>query len=367
MTRVLHVSQATGDGLDRFLTDIVSDQVHRGWTVGLACPAHAPLQVLCEQLGASYERWPARRRPGPSVVREMRTLSRIIERWDPDVVHLHSSKAGLVGRLVVRGRRPTIFTPHAWSFLHEGAFTRGLSRAWERWATRWTTIALCVSEGERSRGEQAGVRAHFRVVHNAVDLERFTPATAERRADLRDRLGLGAGPIAVCIGRFAPQKGQDVLLIAWPGVRARVPDAFLVLLGDGPDRAALERHANSSVMFAGHRDDVADWIVASDVVVQPSRWEGLSFVTLEAMACGRSVVATDVDGMRDALGEPLNTGAIVPVDDPEALADAVANRLGDLTLAQREGACGRERATRFDLHAWGDEVAAVTLDTLGAP
>jgi glycosyltransferase involved in cell wall biosynthesis len=366
MTRVLHVSQATGDGLDRYLSDVLSDQARRGWTVTLACPPHAALEAVCERLGARYEPWMAQRRPGPSVARETRALSGIIDRCDPEVVHLHSSKAGLVGRLAVRARCPTIFTPHAWSFLHGGPVTRRLALAWERWAARWTTTALCVSESERERGEQSGVRARYRVVPNAVDLAKFTPASPGERVDLRRRLELGTGPIAVCIGRFAPQKGQDVAVAAWPAVRARVPNATLVLLGDGNDREALERRAGPGIRFVGRHDEVRDWIVAGDLVVQPSRWEGMSFVTLEAMACGCSLVVTDVDGMRDALGdEPLSTGAIVPVDDPAALADAVATRLADPELAEREGACGRERAARFDVSAWGDAVAGVTLEALG--
>lgn len=366
--RVLHVSQATGYGLTRYLVALLSDQSARGWELALASPAEDELDDAAARLGVAHHVWRARRSPGPSVVGEYVRLRRIVRSVDPDVVHLHSSKAGLVGRLVVRRRRPTIFTPHAWSFLAEGRAMRWGSRVWERFGARWSTVTLCVSAAEQARGEDVGVRSRYRVVPNAVDLGAFTPATIEERGAIRSRLGLGVEPVAVCIGRLAPQKGQDLLLEAWPDVRRRVPDAVLVLVGEGPDHDTLRGMADASVRFLGHRSDVRDWIVASDVVVQPSRWEagsglGQSLATLEAMACARSVVTTAVEGMDDPSGEDTTSvGALVALGDTAALADAVARRLEDPELAAAEGARARERVEGLGFDRWGDAIAEVALD-----
>jgi glycosyltransferase involved in cell wall biosynthesis len=281
-------------------------------------------------------------------------MRRIVGRVDPDLVHLHSSKAGLAGRLAVRGRRPTIFQPHAWSFHALGGRLRRAAAAWERFAARWATVIVCVSEAERRDGEAAGIRADWRVVPNGVDLEAFRPGDRE---EARVRLGLRSGPLALSVGRLSRQKGQDLLVDAWAEVRSRVGAAELVIVGSGPEEEAL-RGRGDDVRLVGAQDDVQPWLAAADVVVVPSRWEGLPYVILEAMAVGTPVVATDVTGVREALGE---TGSIVPPEDPAALAEAVASALAG---ADRGG--GRERVERlYDLRRSAQAMAELYLELAG--
>ncbi len=313
----------------------------RGWDVTLACPDTGWLGAEAAAVGARVLTWRARRAPGPRLVHETATLSRVVAASRPDVVHLHSAKAGLAGRLVLRGRVPTVFQPHAWSFLAASGPVRAGSLAWERRAVRWTTELVCVSEAERALGESHGVVAATTVVPNGVDLAQLRPGGPADRASARTSLGLPEGPTVVCVGRLAPQKGQTDLLAAWPQVRALVPGARLVLVGDGPDRAELEGRAGelAGVSLVGTRPDVASWLTASDVVAVPSRWEGMALVPLEAMATARSVVATDVTGVADSV--PVSAGAVVPAGSPAALADALALRLLDPARATAEGLAGR--------------------------
>jgi glycosyltransferase involved in cell wall biosynthesis len=218
---------------------------------------------------------------------------------------------------------------------------RTASVAWERWAARWTTVLVCVSEAERAAGVAAGVRARTSaVVPNGIDLSRLVIADDAARREARTRLQLRIdAPLCVCVGRLTRQKGQDVLLAAWPDVVARVPGAELVLVGDGRDREALARVAPASVVLAGGQPDVSDWLAAADVVVAPSRWEGMALVPLEAMARGRSVVVTDVAGMSESV--PPGAGAIVPAEAVAPLAIAHAARLADRPAADAEGRAGR--------------------------
>ncbi len=133
-----------------------------------------------------------------------------------------------------------------------------------------------------------------------------------------------------------------MLLDAWQEVAQAVPGSELVVVGDGPNRAALERRAMPRVRWPGARDDVPVWLAAADVVVLPSRWEaGASLVAMEAMARCRSVVATDVAGMRDVV-EP-GAGQVVAIEDRRSLAAAVARRLKDPSLVRAEGIIGRAR------------------------
>jgi glycosyltransferase involved in cell wall biosynthesis len=352
---ILHVTQANEAGVGRYVADLLPEQVARGWNVAVACPVVGllpgdvgPLAQEAQAAGARHVLWPARRPPGRETVVEIRRLKSILEAEAPDVVHLHASKAGLAGRLLLRGRVPTVFQPHAWSFEAARGALHSASVVWERFAARWTDLVVCVSEGERERAEAAGVEAHWAVVPNGVDLEQFPPASEADRAAARERLGLGAGPIVVCVGRLSRQKGQDVLLDAWPEISRTVDGARLALVGSGPEEQALRGAAPPGVLFAGERTDVGDWYAAADVVTFPSRWEGMALTLLEAMARERSVVATDVAGVREALG--VEAGAVVAVEQPEPLAAAIVGRLLEPERAAAEGRSARARAERsYDL------------------
>ncbi|KIF05101.1 glycosyl transferase family 1, partial [Streptomyces sp. RSD-27] len=102
--------------------------------------------------------------------------ARLIRRVRPDLLHAHSAKAGLAGRMAVRGSLPTVFQPHAWSFDAVGGTTAALALRWERAGARWAHRVLCVSEAERRAGEAEGVTARWAVIRNGVDLAHFRPA-----------------------------------------------------------------------------------------------------------------------------------------------------------------------------------------------
>jgi glycosyltransferase involved in cell wall biosynthesis len=315
-----------------------------------------------EETGATHLRWDARRSPGPSVAAETARLGRVVESADPGVVHLHSSKAGLAGRLSVRGSRPTLFQPHAWSF-QVGGTLAPLARAWERKAGRWTDLFVCCGHAELEAGRAAGVQGAAEVVSNSIDVDRYTPAGQAERAAARDRLGLGDEPLVVCVGRLSHQKGQDLLLDAWPEVHAAVPAATLALVGDGPDREVLSSRGLPQVLFLGSRDDVADWLAASNVVAVPSRYDCPSLALLEALARERPAVAHAVGGILEVMapeGRPVG-GALVPLGDRDSLADAIAARLLDPDLAASEGSAGRRIVElNHNLEAWAEQLCALT-------
>ncbi len=336
---MLHVSQPTTAGVAGVVENLVADQVQNGWDVVVACPAQGSLADATRMVGARIHTWPAIRRVGPELIGETRRLSRLITTVQPDVLHLHSAKAGLAGRLAVRGRMPTLFQPHAWSFEAASGPQYPTALAWERAAARWTQLIICVSEHERRRGQLMGIDAPMAVVPNGVDLAHFRGRGDLDRIRTRRRLGLPEGPLVVCVGRLCRQKGQDVLLAAWRQVGAVLPAAQLVLVGDGPDRERLNRHRPPSVIFAGAVADPEPWYTAADVVVLPSRWEAMPLVLLEAMACRRCVVATDVGGVREVLR--VRGAGVVPVEDGPALADALLVRLTRPELAEAEGTTNR--------------------------
>ncbi|GAA2761707.1 glycosyltransferase [Streptomyces paradoxus] len=333
---ILHIAQSSGGGVARVVADLAARQVARGDRVVVACLPDTRLAAAAAQAGAEVRVWNARRSPGPALLKEAADLRRIVDSVRPDVVHLHSSKAGLAGRLALRGALPTVFQPHAWSFEAVTGLLAVASVRWERAGARWAHRLVCVSDGERRQGEAAGVHASYMIVRNGVDIGHFDSTAAPSRETARARLGIDAStPLVVCVARLCRQKGQDVLLAAWPSVTDRIPGARLVLVGDGPDRAALAARAPSSVSFAGDVADPRDWYMAADLVTLSSRWEaGMALAPLEAMACSRPVVVTDVPGAREFLPPHHAADCLVPRDDPTALGGKMTH-----LLANRASGC----------------------------
>jgi glycosyltransferase involved in cell wall biosynthesis len=190
------------------------------------------------------------------------------------------------------------------------------------------------------------------VIRNAV----FRTEPRVDRFTVRSALGVAADvPIALCLARMEPQKRHDVLLDAWAALGGR--DAVLWLAGDGSLRHDLERRARAlgidgQVRFLGNRSDVADLLSAADLTVLTSDWEGMPIAVLESLAAGVPVIATDVDGVSEALAD--GGGVVVPRGEPKAVADALRALLShaDTRAAVAVGthAAGMEAGTDHDGH-----------------
>ena len=273
------------------------------------------------------------------MLEETHRLSRIIGRFAPDVLHLHAAKAGLCGRLAVRGRLPTLYQPHGWSFYAADGLVKHAAVKWERFATRWSANTICVSDDERLSGEAAGIRAPWTVIPNGVDTGHWRPPSPAERARARRALGVAQdATLAVAVARLHRAKGVDVLLQAWSELHLNSPRARLIVVGDGPEMSNLKRACPGSVTLAGAADPRL-CLSAADVLVAPSRWEaGASLAVMEAMAQGLPVVATHVDGMAAILERRY----LAPVNDPKALACILEELLGDKHQCRVTGARNRE-------------------------
>jgi starch synthase (maltosyl-transferring) len=183
------------------------------------------------------------------------------------------------------------------------------------------------------------------VIPNGIDLAKY-PAVATDRGP---PAGLPLGRrLVVCVGRLDRQKGLDWLLKTAPEWFARLPDCDLVLVGKGPDESRLQGLARrlgvaGRVCFAGWRGDVPEILAASELLVLPSRWEGMPNVVLEAMASRRPVLATRVEGLSELLGEE-GEAQTVSWGDSQSLVAKLVKLLSDRQLAVELGEKNRRRA-----------------------
>lgn len=287
----------------------------------------------------------------PRILTDLVSLGR---RRGAKVLHVHGYAASDFGRVAAR-------LVGAKLVLHEHfADPRmpGYQGLADRMLRPLTDAAIAVSGSTRDflvrERHVAADRVHL--IWNGAPLEEFAPVPRERALAFRRSVGLpDDAPVVGTIGRLNAQKGHRYLLDAAAVVAAQRPDVRFLIVGDGDLEQALHEQAASlgiagRVVMAGHRTDVPDALGAIDVLCIPSLYEGTPLTLFEAMAAGRAVVSTAVDGCREVL-EDGRTGLLVPPGQAEPLAEALLRALGDDDLRAALGGSARSESTRYDVDA----------------
>jgi glycosyltransferase involved in cell wall biosynthesis len=290
----------------------------------------------------------------PSLPAQME-LTRLLRRTDPDLVHVNASDQGSGIAAFIASRfvaAPLVAT------LHNRIPDRSRARETaSRAMLRANDQIIAVSDGVGAYLERLGL-GHV-VIKNGLLPPRIDPLA-------RERLGLDPDAFVVGgIGRLHAQKGWDVLCAAAPGIRAQRPDIRIIVVGDGPLREELERMPGSEeVRFAGYARDASSLLGAFDLLVMPSRYEGLGLVAIEGMLSGIPIVASRVDGLVEVIGD---TGRLIPAEAPHLLADAVIEMASDRGRREDLAARASERARRlFHRDRMAAQTAAV-YESLIAP
>ena len=285
-------------------------------------------------------------------------LTRILGRSHYDVVHTHTSKPGVIGRLAAtRSRVPAVLhTVHLFGFHEEsGPLATGVYSRIERAAAHWCDRIVTVSEYHREWALRLGIGTPEQVVAIPNGVPASRAYGVRPRAEVRAELGLADGVVAVLFtGRLAEQKGIEHLLRAVPLLGANRSRVRVLLAGDGPlldplTRLASEIGVLDVVRFLGFRSDIGDLLGAADVVALPSLWEGLSISLLEAMAAGRAVVTTSIGSNREVTRDGA-VASLVPPKDPVALASALDRLVEDPAWRDELGRLAlREQRTRYTM------------------
>ena len=347
----LHVTYlARGLAGRGYETTLVAGDVGRG-EASMAFVADRSGVEIVRLRGLSRELSPAR-----DAIAAWR-LARIIRRVRPDVVHTHTAKAGAVGRaaaLLAGPRRPVVVHTFHGHVLR-GYFGRTgtlVFRAIETILARATDRLIAVSPEVRDELVGLGVApvSKFSVIRLGIELEPRVKFDGDP-AEVRRRHGIGADTFVVgWFGRMTAVKRTEDLLTTLAGLRERGVDALLLLVGDGDDRERLEQRAYDlglarSCLFLGYQEDVAPWYAVCDAVLLTSASEGTPVTIIEALAAGRSVVATWVGGVPDVVDEE-ETGFLVRPGDTHALAERLEILAREPERRTAMGATGRERVLR---------------------
>jgi glycosyltransferase involved in cell wall biosynthesis len=323
MIALLHPAPAWG-AVERYVGAIARGLHARGEEAVLVYP-DSPELLPFAATGLRTETFP----PDLSAPRLALRLRRFLRDARPRVVHVTDvwPAAQVAARLA---RAPRVLVTHHTPELPRA--DNALGRLLWRTAWRGRPEVIYTSESDRERDGRGDLTAH--VIELGIDLERFARGEPALRVD---------GPLVGNVARLAEQKGHADLLEAL----AELPDVRAAIVGDGPLRAGLEAQARElglagRVTFTGERDDVPDLLASMDVFAFPSLFEGLCLAVIEAQAAGVPVVATPVGGIRETVVEG-ETGVVVPVNDPQALAAGIRRVLADPPRARAMAEEARRR------------------------
>jgi glycosyltransferase involved in cell wall biosynthesis len=277
-------------------------------------------------------------------------LVKLLKRDRYAIVHTHSSKAGILGRLAARRARiPVIVhTVHGWSFHdHMHPILRLVYIFLEKLVYRYTDAMIFVSQKDIERGKFTKIltKQNYYLIRSAIPLDLFDP-TLYSQALSRDRLGIPANvPVLGNVGRFSAQKDPLSWIRVAAQVHAIIPECYFLLVGDGPLKgqvlqAIKEFDLGHRVILTGLRRDVPELLSAMDVFLLTSLWEGLPRVVPQALAMGLPVVSNQVDGISDAVIDG-QTGFLARPGDTQALATHCVRLLQEPSLRQMLGTNGK--------------------------
>ncbi|WP_049898136.1 glycosyltransferase family 4 protein [Halococcus agarilyticus] len=316
-----------------------------------------------------FEQPSLRSPPGPADARAFVDLYRLLRRESFDLVHCHSTKAGMLGRSAAKlAGTPTVFTVHGWGFYNTGYdWAAPIVTRSERLLARSTDAIVCVSENDLAEGRERGIiqHTHSTVIHNGVPP---VSVPADRRT-LFEEAGIEPGTVVVgAIARLVDQKNPIGIVRIAGELQKRGHDATAVLIGDGPLAADCERYADEhgiEIHLLGFRERALELLLDFDVFVLPSRFEGFPLTVLESLHAGVPVVAYDVGGVGEAIVDG-ETGFVVAPGDATAFVDRVERLVTDADrrdeMGNRAEAVAASAFTAQRMAAEYDRLYADVLD-----
>ncbi|MFA4029621.1 MAG: hypothetical protein GDYSWBUE_000914 [Candidatus Fervidibacterota bacterium] len=371
---ITHVLEATVGGTRRHLIDLMRHLDKRRFNLSVICSTLRDRRfvhdiALMRSAGVRVFVVQMERRISPHAdFISLIKVCAMLKRLRPQIVHAHSSKAGVIARLAGRivGVPIIIYTPHAFAFLmHEGKFMRKALICAERFLAKLTDAIIAVSDGERQLAvkERIAPPKKIHLIENGID---FSPLKhhPKHRLHWRSRWGIPMSASVIgCVADFRMQKGHRYLIAAMPMVLSQVRDAYLVLVGRGElewqlRSLAVKMGIAERVIFEGDVRD--DWSVYSafDVYALASLYEGMPYTPIEALAFGLPVVLSNVVGNRDVFeacaaecGDAFIIGRLVEPKSSEALAQAIVCLLRDCEMSAEQLRSLRRKAViaRFSI------------------
>lgn len=351
------ITKSEVGGAQMHVRQLVEHMITTGHTVSVMSTPGGWLADECAKLGATFYPNPyfANTLNPIRLLKAKKLIKKTVDMLSPDIIHCHSSFAGILTRLVVRGKTPTIFTAHSWAFT-DGTkpFRKIVAPIAERFVARYTSKIICVSEFDR----QLALRYHIAPANKLITIHNGVVFIPEIVRTPHTPVHI------VSIGRLAYPKEYGLLVDAFSAVSS---GATLTIVGNGPMHAALNAQIRSlgleqkvSILTDKKPEDIPDVLTVADIFILLSKHEGFPITILEAMSAGLPVIASNVGGIPEAVD--ATSCILVGI---EQVRQALQQLVTDASLREQMGSAGRERATKlFSLDAFLVKTLAVYNATL---
>jgi glycosyltransferase involved in cell wall biosynthesis len=339
--KILHVTQSYG-GVQTYILNIILNSDKQKYEFAILCP-ESELSRICTERGIKVYCVNIKRSPHFLDIISLMRIIAVVIKYNPDILHVHSAKAGVLGRIAsFVTRKKVIFTPNAFSYLGFTGFKRLLFRNIERSLRYLTDVLLAVSDSEKARAiNELNYRTeNIKVIFNAIDCESYNKIRDYR---IINTVGM--------MGRLIHQKNPEMFINIALKMHAEYPQLKFLLLGEGYQDflredifSIIAKHKSEDfikILKWGHYN-IENFYNEVDVFLLTSRFEGLSFALLEAMGNGIPSIATNVDGNKDVIESGVN-GFLVEENDLNDVVEKLSLLIRNQNLREEIGVAARKR------------------------
>lgn len=339
--KIVHITQATSGGVYTYISDLMMSLRERGCSQALLCPEEGPLMDKITDNGFEVESIHAVREISPlSDLRVGFEISSAIKRHKPDLIHLHSSKAGAIGRLIFEGT-PVIYTPHGWAFnMAVSQLKQNIYAMTERFLSASTVRIIAISKYEYKSAIDRNICKPNKMVliENGINLETFEPVSSLNRRQIRKQYAVADDEILIgAVGRLTESKNPALFIDIAKTLKADSRLRFM-WVGDGELSDAMKTLAETEgvadrIIFTGWTEQVGAHMQAMDIGLHTASWEGFGLAIAEFMAAGVPVVSSSVGGTTEIIDEGV-TGFLCDNADIHSYTGAIELLIADPVLKE---------------------------------
>ncbi|NFH70314.1 glycosyltransferase family 4 protein [Clostridium botulinum] len=267
-------------------------------------------------------------------------LYKVIKKYDPDLIYVHSSKAGALGRIANSIiKKPIIYNPHGWAFnMNVSNKKKFIYKTVEKVLAKKCDKIIAISDQEKRSAIEKNIcnKEKIEVIFNGIDIEEYKNNIVDKH-DIRKKMNIPSDSIVIgMVGRISKQKSPDTFIKAAAKIKQKIPNAFFVIVGDGDERKEIEKLIlelvlKDSVLITGWVKNTYRYIQAFDIAMLLSRWEGFGLAIAEYMICGVPVIATNVDAIPNLITNN-NNGILVEKDNIEQIVNSTLKLLKNKTF-----------------------------------
>lgn len=341
--KVLHVTQATIGGTLEYIKLFFKNIDQEKYEIYLACPSYGPMKEEIEKLGVKvYAIDMAREISLKKDLNSYRKINKLIKKVRPDIVHLHSSKAGVLGKIASYFNRiPCIYNPHGWAFSMNISDKKKVVYALiEKYTSLFCNSIVNISEYEYKLAKQYKIASDKKMltIYNGIDIDRFSEEKFCRQDTIKELNIPNNAFIVGMIARISEQKNPIKFVEVAKGVCEKIDNAYFILVGDGEQRNEVENlieqyNLKDKVKITGWVSDIDKYLSIFDVAILTSKWEGFGLVIAEYMAACKPIVASNVGGIPELIKHNYN-GVLVD-DDVDIFVNSILEISKDEKLKQR--------------------------------